>query len=419
MAATATDIWEFRATAGDANAGGGFNTAASGTDYSNQDSAQLQLTDLATSGVGVTTLTSATGGFTAAMIGNYIQIRSGTNVNAGFYRVTARTDTNTVTLDRAPDDAVGGVSSGNGDLGGALDIILDAFIDDADIIIAGNTIHIKNDGTMTLTGGGVTTSKDGTGLAPIIIDGYNSSRGDNPTGSNRPVIAMAANNFSFDNFWQVKNLIFTNTNSTGMGVDNDGMVINCKATNSSGSAGREAMNVLQRTKVIKTELISTNGAGSKPNQNSIFYGCYFHDSDVGLQPAVGNSTAINCVFDTMATAGFRGAVNVFAGVAINCTFYNCGTGIDMASTGNTSWAILNNVFDANTTGVDWQEADLSVYMDYNVWDNTTDVNNLVKGSNSVTGDPGLTDPANGDFTLGGGSNAIDAGLDATDAGATV
>jgi hypothetical protein len=42
-----------------------------------------------------TTVTSATGGFTAAMVNEYIRI----GVNGGTYKITARTDTNTITID--------------------------------------------------------------------------------------------------------------------------------------------------------------------------------------------------------------------------------------------------------------------------------------------------------------------------------
>src|SRR5205814_2364059 len=117
MALSAAIVWECRASGANDNNGGGFKAGASGTDYSQQNSAQLTLTDLATTGV-VTTLTSVTGGFTSAMVGNTINIASGTNFTAGFYEITAFTNSNTVTLDRAPTTAAG--AAGTGSVGGAL-----------------------------------------------------------------------------------------------------------------------------------------------------------------------------------------------------------------------------------------------------------------------------------------------------------
>src|SRR5437667_9506862 len=117
MALSASTVWEVRQATGNDNNGGGFVVGASGTDYSQQTTAQLSLTDLATTGV-VTTLTSVTGGFTSAMVGNIIHIISGTNFTAGFYQITVFTNSNTVTLDRAPTTAAG--VSGTGSVGGAL-----------------------------------------------------------------------------------------------------------------------------------------------------------------------------------------------------------------------------------------------------------------------------------------------------------
>lgn len=410
MAATATDIWEFRATAGNANNGGGFDTASGGTDYSNQDSAQLALTDLATSGIGVTTLTSATGGFTAAMVGNYIQIRSGTNVTAGFYRVTVRTDTNTVTLDRAPDDGVGGISSGVGDLGGALDILTDAFLDDVDVVIAGNTIHVKDDGTMTLTGS-ISTTKDGTVTDPIFIEGYNTTRGDVPTGANRPVIDCGANSWFLDNYWKVKHIDFKGTSSSMVSGDLQVVYQNCKSQNTSVSANRNAfISFGGGFKLIECEAISDNGrAISLSSASQICISCNAHDSDIGINLGTYAANVIidNCTIDTNTTAGINATTTSDVRVLGN-TIYKNGTGILVTTANN--WTVLNNILDANTDGAKWTTEQPSNLFDYNVWGNTTDVTNVTKGPNSVTGDPGLTDPDNGDFTVGAGSNALDAGL---------
>lgn len=119
MAITAATQWRIRAGGAEAN-GGGYDPTISGagTDYTDQDAAELTLTDLATSGAGSTTLTSVTGGFTSAMIGNCVRISAGTNFQTGYYFITARTNTNTVTLDRTPSSGGAG-SGGSGKVGGA------------------------------------------------------------------------------------------------------------------------------------------------------------------------------------------------------------------------------------------------------------------------------------------------------------
>lgn len=112
-------VWEVRTTGDDTN-GGGYKSSAGTTDYSQQNAAELTLTDCATSGTGSTTLTSASGGFTAAMVGNVICLSAGTNLKTGWYEITGHTDSNTVTLDRAPNNSSGGVSSATGKVGGCL-----------------------------------------------------------------------------------------------------------------------------------------------------------------------------------------------------------------------------------------------------------------------------------------------------------
>lgn len=186
MALAATVVWEVQTVGDDLN-GGGYKSDAGTTDYSQQASAQLTVADGATSGIGVTTLTSATGGFTSAMVGNIVHLYTGTNLTDGWYEITAHTDTNTVTLDRAPDDGGGGVSSADVKVGGALDTPGLAV---ANATVSGHKIWIKS-GTYTLTT--ATPGADGPLLGAsnirLWIEGYGSTRGDEGT---RPVIDVGA-----------------------------------------------------------------------------------------------------------------------------------------------------------------------------------------------------------------------------------
>ena len=74
MALAATTQWDVRTTGDDTN-GGAFNTASSGTDYSQQDAAQITYTDLVIGGTN-TQLTSAANPFTAAHVGNLVNVTS-------------------------------------------------------------------------------------------------------------------------------------------------------------------------------------------------------------------------------------------------------------------------------------------------------------------------------------------------------
>lgn len=173
MALSASTVWEVQTGGSDTN-GGGYSSG--GTDYSQQTSPQLTVSDGACSGN--TTLTSATGGFTAAMIGNVTYLSSG----PGWYEITAYTDTNTVTIDRNGPSAsgmtvnVGGCLASPGQLGSLL-------------TVGGMKGWIKA-GTYT-----VTTSTPGSagpfigGTGSWYVEGYSTTRGDR---AGRPLLDAGA-----------------------------------------------------------------------------------------------------------------------------------------------------------------------------------------------------------------------------------
>lgn len=117
MAISSSTQWHVRTGGSELN-GGGFDPTISGagTNYTDQDAAQLSLSDLTTSGASAT-VGSVTGGFTSAMIGNCLRIASGTNFTPGYYFVVSVGSTNAATLDRAC--STGSGSGGVGRLGGA------------------------------------------------------------------------------------------------------------------------------------------------------------------------------------------------------------------------------------------------------------------------------------------------------------
>ena len=412
MAGIATTVWEFRASGGNSANGGGFDTASGGTDYSNQNSAQATWADSLSSLGSDLTDDMMEGLFTAAMVGNYINIDG-----SSWFRITAFSDEDNVTCDRD----LGSLLGSSGKVGGALDILTDAFLDDTNSLIPGNTIHIKNDGTMTTAA--INVANDGNTTDYITISGYNTSRGDVPKGSSRPTIALGGNLFRVDDYWRIENLIFTTTSSSGVDWAGQGFGINLKCTNSSGSAGRAALTLEggaapDNSALISCEGISTNGNAVSSVKYCTVLNCYLHDSTNGVNIGGSDNAIIaNCIIDTC-TSGITTNASSFRHTIINNVIYNCTTGVNVGATSSGS-VVVSNILDANTTGVSISAQQNGWYMDYNVWDNSTDVTNISKGANAVTGDPGLTDPANGDFTLGSGSNAIDAGLKpSTDIGTT-
>lgn len=142
MAINATSVWRVRIQGNYLN-GGAFDPVIvdAGTDYTDQDAAQLTLTDVTTSAASAV-ISSATGGFTAAMIGNAVRIASGTNFTAGTYFIVAVSDTNSATLDRACTTAAG--SSGTLRVGGAKASVSTPSIHGA---VSGNVVMIRGQGS--------------------------------------------------------------------------------------------------------------------------------------------------------------------------------------------------------------------------------------------------------------------------------
>lgn len=400
--------YEFRATSGSSTNGGCYDIVSNGgTDYTNQDAAQLSLTDIATGGIGSTALSSATGGFTSAMVDNCIQLTSGTNLVTGFYEITAFTDTNNVTIDRAADDGAAGVSAATGAVGGALDVFTDALLES---LQAGNQVWVKNDGTMVI--GTINLLADGNKASPIIVEGYNTSRGDNPTSSNRPTLNPGSSTFSFDDQWVIKNFIVTTSVASGLKCDISCNVVNVKVTNSSASAGREAIQFLNESTAFEVELISDSGNGITLVNQAQIVNSYVHDcGQTGIVLSSGNgNSAIGNIVDSNVT-GISLSNNKDGHTVYGNTIYGNTTGIS-SGTSNSN-IIVNNIIDGNTTGASWTTEQGTNYFDYNIWNNTTDVSNVTKGDNAVTSDPLLTDPNNAtstsrDFGLGSGSPAINA-----------
>ena len=166
MALSVATVWEVRPATGSDTNGGGFVAGASGTDYSQQTSAQVTYTDLVIDATTNTKLTSAGNPFTSSHVGNIINVTGGTGFTTGRYQVVS-VAAGVATMDRA----VGTTSStgGTGKLGGALATISTA----AGVMVAGNTCYFT--GTYTVTAALVLAFNSN---SCTFFIGYGSSRTD-------------------------------------------------------------------------------------------------------------------------------------------------------------------------------------------------------------------------------------------------
>lgn len=322
-------VWEVRTTGSDTN-GGGFKAGASGTDWSQQNSPQYSTTDAVTAGT--TTVTSATANFGTDIVGNVCYIQGGTgSVAAGWYEVTARASTTSITVDRST-----GLTSGTGATircGGALATINQL----APNMVGGNTAFIKGGTNYTTTS--TITFSTGANNPHSRISGYTTTRGDN----GKATLQMSSGSSYYGITISGTGIILSNITVDANNLTSSGCI-----TVSSGSnyiVGNKCLNYTNiginntagTTLVLNNEVTagsSTPTAGINLTSTSLTYGNYVHD---GVGPGIVSTSSaqiMNNVIANMSGATSDGIRNR-QGQNYNNTVYNCGRhGIYMGDDGN-------------------------------------------------------------------------------------
>ena len=429
MSLNADVIWEFRPTAGDNANGGGFKEGASGTDYSQQNAAQVAYTDLIIDVVDDTQVTSVLTPFTSAHVGNIINITGGAGFTTGRYEVTAVAAA-IATLDRVV--GTNGSTGGTGNLGGALDYFTDSFFDNS-ISASGNgnfgtRIHVKNTGTMTFDDILSAANCRGLSTRQGFIRGYKTTRGDNPSGSDRPLIDLVANQWDWDancNTINIEYLRFTTTSTRGMSIPLLSSGINCKFSNTSGNGSKYAVLIGSNgvapssgSALINCEVTNPSGLGvglaTQAYVSGLYFisGCWIHDCDTGITRHGTNTGRLymsDTIIQACATTGVTGT-SITLALVKNCTFYGASTpaGTGINSLGAVDACIwTNNIFYGWTTGVTATTQAESLVADYNnFFNNTTDRTNITAGAHDTALDPQFTAPGSNDFGVGANMKAI-------------
>lgn len=396
MALSAAIQWECRTTATANNVnGGGFKAGASGTDYSQQNAAQWNNTDGASTAS--TTFTSAGSTFTSAIVGNVLHLTAGTGATVGWYEVTAFTDANTITLDRTSGTYTGATFY----VGGAMSMNSTLDDDFFEVCVAGNKVWVKA-GSFTI-GEAVSIAASGGTQQPIIIEGYNTTRGDVPIGSNCPTFTLGANSFTVGTNWDVYNMIFTGTASNTLVPNGATKLVNCKVINTSTTANRNAISAGGSDETIfNCEAVSYRGYAFGFSNIAVIriIGCYFHDSKYGIARlhAGGGIAVMNCIIESNVSGGYgQTASTATLELWLNNTFYGgenkTGIGMDFL-TGTTDIILINNIFYGFVTGVNHADVQTIGFDNYNdYFNNTTDVSNWTKGANDSVLNPTFTNVA--------------------------
>lgn len=420
MTIGAGTVWRIR-TGGNAANGAGYDSTISGagTDYTQQDSAQLTLSDCATSGAGSTTLTSATGGFTSAMVGNAIRIASGTNFQAGYYFITAYTDTNTVTVDRTPSSGGAG-SSGAGRVGGAARQLSDAL---GTACVPGNTIYVR--ATAGNASSYPTSSPDYT-----IGSSFTPSSGSAAVGlikwigeNGVPTIqtpGLAMNGFSFVHFEGL--YFYANGNTSGtIGILSAGantVILDCIFNTNSQSSQHGIYFSTGQGTAIGNEVYSGSTSPTSATNTGIVAtgnGCLIMGNKVRYMRGKGIdctgsgcdvlfNTVYGCVDNGISTAV---ASTVVCHILNNTINGNSGHGIAVSGSNGAAWCVIANNVITNHTGsgkhgisVTTSSSDpRKLAWRGNIFNgNTTDYSNVSADATDQAIDPDYVNAAGGDFT---------------------
>jgi hypothetical protein len=390
MAIAATMVWEIDAATGNDANGGGFDATAGtpGTNYAwGVGQAVYALTSLANVAGDWTKATCGSRAFTAADVGNVLNVTGGTGFTAGRYQILSVAGT-TATFDRAIGTGADS-TNGTGNLGGSLASIVAAFIQTATSpVVAGNKLYIKYNAAAYALPSAITAGTAGTAVLPVLVAGYYASHDDNPTiaSGQQPTIAHSTYNWALAASWLLRNTTHTfATTSSTYGI-NGTRVTDCKFTHTSSGYG------LNVTGMIGCEYSGGTGAIGCLVGALGAVGCYFHDAGNASGAVYYNGGAItDCIFDTC----YLG-VN-FSSTASCCvtdnTFINCLKGI--GATTATNCGVIGNIFAFCGTGVKWDTTTQTTVMWNNAfYGNDTATSGIPTGSfapaGGQTSDPGFT-----------------------------
>lgn len=377
-AVTSATIWELR-SAGTTTSGGGFDStiASAGTDMSifdNKNAAGCTSCQSATVNISTadavtnttTTVTSATGNFSSALIGNTIYLAGG-GTTTGWYQVTAVGGATSITVDRATGGAGGSAQTMN--IGGAIGGTAAQGIVTLEIatngIQAGNIAYVKAGGWGASTATN-TFSIAGTAGLPITYIGYTSSR----TDSGQVTIQTATNSVVIFNVTGAhrKFYNFIAERTAGTSVKGFSTSIDytrfqhCKALNTTGAGFEFASSGFSATCV---DCYATGVSGS-----GAFLTVASSSGGAGL-------VCIGCVAMTNSVTGFVFSNTSTAGARQTCirciSANNTGTSDGYLISGAGPVLLMNSIAYANTDGLEVSTANNQLVLWNSIFVNNTGV----------------------------------------------
>jgi len=389
MALNGSSVFEVRTGGNDTN-GGGFATGSSGTDWSQQDAPQYAVTDAVTNGT--VTVTSASANFGTDVVGNVVYVAGGSgSVAAGWYAITSRPSTTSITLDRSIAASTGATLN----IGGALATLGGVgAVHASSTLVAGTRVFIKYSATpydstantQNVSGGTVNIT------GSITFQGYDTTRTLYNSDANKPTLRVGAGVtsctfFSGANYSYI-GLVLDGNGQTGSRGAVIGTAIGCKFQNflSGGMTGGNAY-------ACEFTLCSSVGACAA----GAFW-CYAHDNTAAGFLA----NSFYCISANNTGAATDGFTLSPGNNVIGCVAY--GNGRDGFRTNSTNFTQMINCVSVNNGGFGYSRASTGLITVHNSADFNNTGGRLSTTSTSfpdvfpvtLTGDP-LTNAAGGNF----------------------
>lgn len=348
-------------------------------------------------------VTSSGHTFTANEVGNYIHVTAGTNWTPGWYEI-ASVSGGAATLTTGDCGTDGALSGGTWYLGGALTLSSsstssgigpDGFFE---MVTGGNVVWIAGTNTLGSAVATASTSCDSTNACWIW--GYNTRRGDMPTGNARPLITSPASQWQAAQYTNVGYLRLTlvATGAYAFRVGTGGFIQHSQVRN-------------LRTATTNGVALSLYGAGSlgfdidvmsiagialeAGSGQTAVIGAYIHDSLTGF--SVGSSSSGLTMMHSVIARNRTGGLSVsaayqrYVGNTIYGTAAQRGTGVAFGT--YFAARFFNNIFSGFTTGMTSSGTYRSTWGDYNnYYNNGADTDGTIfKGAHDFALDPQFVD----------------------------
>lgn len=431
MALSATIVWEVR-SAGNANNGGGYKTGSTGTDFSQQNAAQYALTSVTTAGADAVLLHA-----NAAddMVGNVARIVSGTNFTVGYYEIISVVVGVSITLDRTCTTGAG--DAGVVNIGGAVPSIGTLGSNTAGLgAVAGNKIWVKADGAYSI-GAVDTFSVVATATDPLVIEGYNATRGDGYQGRNTSsdgkLVTTNFPNYQYQATYRLNyngsfgiikciNFSVAGAGLTGavvtVGVDD--ILTMCVASNPSTNTGAygASLSTSARATILDCDIFLTGASGGATGAGIFSAGASQRIIANRVQMSQSSSAGPGIIIGSSAVAlrntvvGNGGTIGIYMSSTSGATLIDGNTVVGFVDgiayvTGATLLNLVTNncVTDNTTNAINATDAGAPVYNAYNRLRDVTTINGATNyTAASSTGNVTTDGAAYSDYVDGGGGD---------------